>query len=132
MNGTENDLDRTDHEAARDLPPRLAKDRFYQALASSHRRRLLYYLLASGDSTVEELTSVLTGWDATTSGTMRTPRDRANVRIRLLHDHLPRLADQGLIEYDADTETVALASLHGGVEDVIRRSIEAERFTDSG
>jgi DNA-binding transcriptional ArsR family regulator len=128
MNGSKEDPNQRTHATARDLPRRLAEDRFYWALASPHRRRLLHYLCENEDGTVDELASVLSGWEATTSGTMQTQTDRLEIRLQLLHNHLPRLADWGLIDYDVDAGTVKLGSLHPRTVDVIQRSIEAERF----
>lgn len=111
--------------AGGDSPPRLADDQFYRALASTHRRRLLYYLLETTESTVEELASVLGGWEVTTGGTMQTPADRSELRLELMHVHLPRLADAGLIAYDPDEGTVELEPLHPRVADLVRGSIES-------
>lgn len=112
-------------------PPRLAEDQFYLALAAPQRRRLLYYLLAEQESTVEELTTVLSGWNATTTGTMHTSSDWSELRVALVHNHLPRLADVGLIDYDPQDASVQLASLHPQVADIVRQSIEAEQHTES-
>lgn len=109
------------------LPPRLAEDEFYRALASSHRRRLLSYLLEHEESTVAELASVLSGWEATVTGTMYTSGDRSAIGLRLRHSHLPRLAESGLIAYDSDSDDVRLEALRPRVTRVIRQSVGAER-----
>jgi DNA-binding transcriptional ArsR family regulator len=114
-----------------ELTPRLAEDQFYRALASPHRRRLLYYLSENGESTVEDLTSVLSGWEATTTGTMHTSSDRSEILSQLLHNHLPRLADARLIDYDAHAGTVQLEPLHPRTTEVIRQSVQAEQLVDS-
>ena len=111
----------------KDLPPQLAEDQFYRALASHHRRRVLSYLLEENNSNVEELATVLSGWKATTIGTMQTPADRSEHRIELYHNHLPRLADAGLIDYDPQTGSVQLDSLHPQVANIIRQSVRAEQ-----
>lgn len=121
------DSNRTDRSAEGEPPPRFADDRFYRALASQHRRRVLQYLLEENDSTVEEIATVLSGWEATTTATMQTPADRSEVLIDLTHNHLPRLADAGLVAYDPDTGSVRLESLHPQVEGLIRRSAGAGR-----
>ncbi|GAA0506368.1 hypothetical protein GCM10008992_01620 [Halorubrum aquaticum] len=115
-----------------EIPPRLAEDQFYRALTSPHRRRLLHYVLEKEESTVEELATVLSGWEATTTGTMYTSADRSEVLLQLLHNHLPRLDDAELIEYDSNVGTVRRGSLHPRVADVIRWSVEAERPDESG
>ena len=92
---------------------------------------MLYYLSEEGESTVAELATVLSGWEATAAGTMRTSAERSRVRLELEHSHLPRLADEGLIEYDRRAGAVRLGSLHPQVVDLVRRSIRAERPDDS-
>lgn len=114
-----------------DLPPRLANEQFYRALAPPPRRRLLYYLLAEKESTVDELATVLSGWRATTTGTMHTTADRSEIRLTLVHNHLPRLAEAGLIDYDPYGGSVQIESLHPRVTTIIRQSIEAEPGDES-
>lgn len=111
--------------------PRLAEDEFYRALASVRRRRLLYHLLESGESTAEELASVLSGWEVSSTGTMYTQADRSGVLVELLHNHLPQLADAGLTTYEPDTGTVQLASVQPRFKEIIRQSVEAERLEPS-
>lgn len=130
MGGSEEDAGLQNH-AGSGLPPRLTEDPFYLALASSHRRHLLYYLLENRESSVEELVSVLSGREITPAGTMQTPKERAKIRLQLSHNHLPRLAEAGLIAYDPDPGTVQLESLHPRVVDIIRQSVEAEQLASS-
>jgi len=127
MGEPEEGPDQQNRAAMGSSPPRLAEDQFYRALASSRPRHLLYYLLENEKCAVEELASVLSGWEATTTGTMYTSADRSAIFLQLLHNHLPRLADAGLIDYDSNSGTVQLESLHPQVTDIIRRSVEAEQ-----
>lgn len=127
MDGSERDPNELDQSTQGDIPQRLAEDKFYRALASSDRRRVLYYLLEENDSTVEELATVLCGWKATTGQTMRRPADRRELIVELSHNHLPQLADVGLISYESHTGSVHLDSLHPPVADIIRQSVRVER-----
>lgn len=131
MGGSEKDPGQRNHAAAGDFPLQLAENQFYRALASSHRRRLLYYLCETDESTVEELASVLSGWEITPTGTMQTQADRLEIRLQLLHNHLPRLVDAELIDYNPHTGTVQLKPLHQRVIDIIQQSIEAEQFANA-
>lgn len=93
MNGVEKETHKRARREKREHPSRLGEDQFYRALASHHRRRALYYLLETTDSTVEELATVLSGWEAATTGTIQSPADRSAIRLELVHSHLPQLAD---------------------------------------
>ena len=131
MGEPEDNPDQRTQAIGNELPPRLAEDQFYSSLASSQRRRLLYYLLETTESTVAELATVLSGWEVTNTGTMHTQADRTDMAIELVHNHLPRLANAGLIEYDTDKGSVQIESLHPHVTDIIYRSIEAEALEES-
>lgn len=131
MKGAKEGSNQTGQSIAGDLPPILADDEFYQALASKHRRRVLHYLSEVERTTVEELATVLSGWEATETGTMQLPADRERIQLALVHNHLPRLADAGLIAYESHTAPVQLESLHPRVMEIIRQSVEAEQPNDS-
>ncbi len=131
MDGSGGDPDQRNQRTAGDVPPRLAEDQFYRALASRHRRHVLSYLLEAKEGTAEELATVLSGRKATTTGTMQTPADRSELLLELEHNHLPRLVDAGLIDYESHTGSVRLEPLHPRVEDIIRQSVEAELSADS-
>lgn len=131
MGDSEEDRHQEDQVPEEDPPLQLAEDQFYQALAALQRRRVLYYLLAEEESTVEELATVLGGWNATDTGTMHTSEKWLELRLDLFHNHLPLLAAAELIDYDPDDESVQLASLHPQVTDIIHWSVEAEQHEDS-
>lgn len=76
-------------------------DRFYRALAN-HRRRIAIRVLET--NRVMELDALA---DAIAS---REPdgRDEEEVRITLVHQHLPLLSDAGIVEYDRDAGRVTI------------------------
>jgi hypothetical protein len=97
-------------------------DNLYDVLSNVHRRRLLFTLLVSTPQT-----QVLRNLD--------TPPDTAladdTKRIEYHHVHLPKLADNGFIEWSPDTDRIErgprfdeikpalelLAAHHEGVQD---------------
>ncbi len=107
-------------------PAHLADDEFYRALADRTRRRLAYYLTMQSETTVEDSTTALVGWDVSGQGSMASPSDHKEMRTALEHVHLPMLADAGLIEYDPDSGTVAAEDLHEDVEWLLERSITTD------
>ncbi|WP_235027967.1 ArsR family transcriptional regulator [Halorubrum sp. JWXQ-INN 858] len=122
MGGTKGP-ERSERELRPDVTPDLSDDRLYRALASTSRRRLLWILQEGDESTVDELATVLVGWDATDHGTMRTDEDRKRVIVGLAHVHLPLLADLGLLAYDRGSGTVRIEPIDPLVHDLIRRSV---------
>lgn len=114
-------------ELGSESSPRLSDDQLYRALASGQRRRLLCFLLEKGETTLDELTTVLIGWRATEQGTMGTRAEREQVEIRLRHVHLPLLADVGLVTYDRESGTIDITALETEVSELVRRSVDREQ-----
>jgi len=78
-------------------------DDVFDVLSANRRRHALYVLYRRADSTtVRELADALTP---------ESGGDVERVTAELAHVHLPRLDDAGVVEYDRDAETVALADL---------------------
>lgn len=105
--------------------PGLSNDLLYRALADTRRRRLLYVLLVEGKSTVDEIATVLAGWDATQTGTMALPADREQIIIELDHVHLPRLVEAGLVTHVRESGVVETEPLDDAVADLICRGVES-------
>lgn len=120
--------DRHAEERPAEATVTLADDALYRAFASAQRRRLLAILqdVGSDGTSVDELATLLCGYDATDAGTMATADDRDRLIAVLTHVHLPHLDDVGLVEYDRTAGTVALRPLDPDVEDLLERSIAAE------
>lgn len=105
----------------------LADDRLYRSIAARPRRRLLYYLLDTGETTVRELAEVLVGWDATEAGELATTEDYERMVASLKHSHLPALADAALVTYDAVEGAVRVGEIPDSVRNLLERSIAAEQ-----
>ena len=75
-------------------------------LLSYRRRRLALYHLVDAENLVDfdELVSQVVDWE---TGTLTPPRDHERtVSTALHHRHLPRLAEAGVIAYDADADDI--------------------------
>lgn len=112
---------------AENIPIQFCDDEFYRALASSTRRRILFHLIETTQTTIEELATFLTGWELSTIKTLQQSGEHNDVLINLHHHHLPRLANAGLIEYQSEDGSVTLRSLHPQVKEIIRHSIVIEQ-----
>lgn len=117
------DLEEAFADSDGNLPP---PDDLFQALANSKRRRLLSVLSAESAMSLSELTDILVGWDCTIDGPAG-PDERAQVKIELVHAHLPLLSDAGLVT--VEDRTVRRADLADPVEGVIRFAGEYEDAT---
>jgi hypothetical protein len=87
-------------------------------LADRCRRDLLYHLAGVEVADVETLVDVVA------SGADDPDRDR--MRMELEHNHLPRLADVGAIEYDRRTDVVRCRDLPSLLEPLVDTCREAE------
>lgn len=100
-------------------------DRSYDLLSHGYRRRILYALREDGTATAGELA------DAVLAAGLADARDRA--LAALVHTHLPKLDDHGVVEYDRDDGVVALTDsvsrLEPFLEVTARREADAEQWT---
>lgn len=83
-----------------EAPPRtsLSTDELFSVLADDRRRQILQYLADHDRTTVTDIVdSIAVEADAST---------RARIAVSLVHTHLPKLADAGVLEYDERTKSV--------------------------
>lgn len=87
------------------IPDELSADRVHAVLASAERRQVLVELCRADTSVpLHELAGRLAGVD--------DPADEVLERahVRLYHNHVPRLADAGYVEYDEEGDAVELTN----------------------
>ncbi|QZX99770.1 DUF7344 domain-containing protein [Halobaculum rubrum] len=120
--------DRHGEEEQADATVTLADDALYRAFASRQRRRVLAILRDTGsdETSVEELATLLCGYDAADTGTMKTPSDRDRLLAALTHVHLPHLDAVGLVDYDRGDGAASPRPLDPAVEELLDRSVAAE------
>lgn len=101
----------------------------FKALAGPRRCHVLSVLLDRPEITVDELTDIIVGWRTTIDGPSG-PDEWAQVKIELVHAHLPLLDDVGLIEFDTGADEVRLEPLADPIEDLVRFAEQYERALD--
>lgn len=84
--------------------PTLDRATSFDILNNQHRRTIITLLAETPTLTRHELTTHLAA-TVTDNASQPTSDQKRRLRIALHHNHLPQLADAGLIEYDADTVT---------------------------
>ncbi|MCU4741759.1 hypothetical protein OB955_17660 [Halobacteria archaeon AArc-m2/3/4] len=98
----------------------------FTLLSDSRRRYLLYRLDDSDSMTTEELSLEIAAWERDVPVESVREDDRKRVETTLVHTHLPRLADHGILERDSETGTVET----GDRFDQIRPLVERARATE--
>jgi hypothetical protein len=79
---------------------RTAVDTLLSALSHRRRRDILYALSEDPIADVESLATIIAAREANRSREQISADERESVLIDLYHNHLPKLADRRLIEYD--------------------------------
>ncbi len=87
--------------------PNLSLDTVFDILSHSYRRLILSYLSQTEDdlATVADLVSFISKQESETETSMQCTQDDT-VRVALQHNHLPKLDDAGVIEFDTRSETI--------------------------
>ncbi|WP_144926260.1 DUF7504 family protein [Halorubrum salsamenti] len=110
---------KTDPDRPETVPMRHSFDTVLDLLSPPRRRTLLYNLKNQPtteipiDRLVEEI------HDIERAIPIRDSSPREEIRIELLHNHLPMLQEAGIVRYDADSETVHYTS-NQGLESFLR------------
>lgn len=116
--------------------PALDFETRFDLLSSSIRRRIVVLLDESGALAREELTANLAPTPEDSETDIEAGSETAGtrrVRIALEYNHLPRLAEAGVVEYDDETVTPTprLASLAEALKGTASARVKAGESTDS-
>lgn len=86
------------------------QDALFSVLSDSRRRFTLQYLrTVDPPLPVSELTTELTAWEGHRPEASPSGGTENSIEISLVHNHLPKMAEAGIIDYDPTWQTVALA-----------------------
>lgn len=86
---------------------RLPSDQLFHLLANRRRRAVLYYLREHDETvSMRDLAERIAAWEHGTTIRTLGSSERQRVYISLYQNHLPKLDDHGVIEYDQSRGTV--------------------------
>jgi len=106
------------------LPPGTA----FRILADERRRFVLYLLVDRGGTVpVAELADLLAGRNGDDGAVRIDSGMPSRVHRRLYHNHLPRLAERDVVDYDPGAETVTLTEFGEKLEPYLEFAKERER-----
>ncbi|WP_231189664.1 hypothetical protein [Haladaptatus sp. DYF46] len=108
---------RTDDRGTHTVPnataePELSKDKIFHLLQTPRRRYVLRYL-KDREGTVEmrDIAEQVAAWENGTSVQALTSDERQRVYIPLYQSHLPKLDEEGIIEYNQSRGTIKRTKL---------------------
>lgn len=104
-------------EAIEAMESDAAPDVLLDVLSDRYARYVLSHLSDESTATLDVLADTATGLAATETGSIKTPEDREEIRVRLYHLVLPKLDAAGYLEFDSETRTVE----RDEIPDVLRK-----------
>lgn len=103
-----------------------------EALTHRRRRYVLYYLHERSEpAEAEEIAKQILAWETDRDPDAVTTEEAEQVLADLYHNHLPRLADEGLIDYDRRTLTARSWKYHDLLSKVLQFLKSVENGIDS-
>jgi hypothetical protein len=103
-------------------------DTIFELLSRPRCRYTLFHFLENQHTNVENVSHQVAAWEDETTVQSVTEATMQTVTTSLIHNHLPRLAECGIIEFDNRSGDVAVTDRF----DSVRDSIERARVLDDG
>lgn len=100
----------TDQEHPGPIPSVLELNHVFDALAHQRRRYLLYTLLEDEEWSLRELAVKVAAWEQGVSRESVADEEVERVYVSLYHNHVPKLADEGIVEFVEADETIRPAT----------------------
>lgn len=100
--------------------------RVFNALAHQRRRYILYYTRDRESVNTDELAVQITAWEQDCPRHDVSAADVNRVKTTLIQNHLPKLDDYGLVEYDQRSATVSYSYPPGLLDDAIELTATME------
>jgi len=105
----------------------LSQDTVFDLLSSARRRYILYHLRQhEGEASINELASQIAVWENDVPPDELTRQDEKRVYVSLYQTHVPKLEEQGIVDYDGDTGVVRLTDRAYQVDRYLTEDEESE------
>lgn len=96
-------------------------------LAKPLARYTVYYLFEETSDSLDQLADVVTGWVNASTGVIATRSDRDRTRMLLYHVYLPTLDSLDVLQFDADSRTIAMDNTSPTMESFIEQIRHLDR-----
>lgn len=103
-------------------------DAVFELLSRPRCRYTLFHFLENQHTNVENVSRQVAAWERETPDQSVVKATKQTVTTSLIHNHLPRLAEYGIIEFDHRSGDVAVTDRFDSVRDAIERA----RVLDDG
>lgn len=97
----------------------LSLDSIYGILSESRRRYVLYYFLDNDHANIESIALQITAWEQDVTIDAVSEAAKQRVMTSLVHQHLPKLADYGIVEYDARAGDIVVTTRFSEIRDAV-------------
>ena len=123
-------MDREPSSTGPSASPEVVDDAFL-ALRNRDRRFGCYFLLEHERASISKVTDVVTGWIHASGDGIVEPQCREQRQFQLLHTHVPKLVDAGIVRHDEDDETLSLDPCPEPLREFATRACAAETGSKS-
>lgn len=102
----------TEQSSKTSSEPELSQDEVFHLLQTPRRRYVLQYLKEhEGPVEMRDVAEQVAAWENNTTVAALSSDERQRVYIPLYQSHLPKLDEEGVVDYDQDRGTVARTEL---------------------
>lgn len=93
--------------------------RVLEALADTRSRYLCHYVVENEPCDIEECADAVAAWETGTEPAAVPEERHRHVKTSLFHNHLPKLRDLGIVEYDERTGDIRCQHLPPHLEKLL-------------